>query len=594
MQRLLGRALLLTLLLGCAGLAAWSQAPSGGASRPAPAQSVPNFGNAPDADFSHGSNYHTFDREPLKFTSEVKHVLVPVIVRDRQGKHVGGLKKEDFRVFENGKERKVVSLEEIQASAKTIARNVPESGIYSNLDLAQEPPRRVTAIVIDLVNTPFLDQKTARQAVIELLADGVDERSIYALFAIQTNGLFMLHDYTTDTKTLITALSRVKAKLSTTQTVDQATMIANASDKGATTDRIANPEGMVAYEYELLSTVANAETLYAGYKEGVAAGDTLAAFQQIASRLAGVPGRKSMIWLTGSFPFTIDSTTEAISMDTPFLAYQRTMQLLNDANIAVYPVDTRGLLVNLMDASEHISGRAMLQPQTTINAKARVSQNSIATMQQFAAMTGGRAYYNRNDIANALRNAVDDSEAYYMLTYPMDNENTKQGWRKINVKLASLDHSVRAREGYFATKGTLEAGAFAGIDLQNAMNSPFDFTSLPLSVKLEPPAGAGPRRNIEFAMTLPARSISLSSESQNHLHLDVAYVVKDEAGKEVDRQGESFNADLNPQMVEQVQTKGLMWGKTLHLSPGRYSARFVLRDNNSGKIGSVVAPLQVD
>ncbi len=91
-----------------------------------------------------------------------------------------------------------------------------------------------------------------------------------------------------------------------------------------------------------------------------AVGSTLGAFQQIAHQLSGIPGRKSLFWITGSFPFDIDETSGSISVGTPFDAYQRTMQLLNDANVSLYPVDARGVVVvGEMDATMKVSREMM-------------------------------------------------------------------------------------------------------------------------------------------------------------------------------------------------------------------------------------------
>ena len=105
-----------------------------------------------------------------------------------------------------------------------------------------------------------------------------------------------------------------------------------------------------------------------------------------------------------------------------------------------------------------------------------------ATYETFASMTGGRPYYNSNDLVKGFRDAVRDSSEYYMLGYYLDHSDTKPGWRKLRVKVDREHAEVRARSGFFVTKTTVDPGTSRDIDVKLALESPMDYTALPVVV----------------------------------------------------------------------------------------------------------------
>ena len=104
-------------------------------------------------------------------------------------------------------------------------------------------------------------------------------------------------------------------------------------------------------------------------------------------------------------------------------------------------------------------------------------------------MTGGRAYVNTNDTRGAIRDAVQDGSAYYMLSYAVDKSDRRPGWRKISVKVG--DYHVRARHGYFLTQTTLDPLTTAKYDIDSALRSPRDYTGLPVRMVLNPVVANG-------------------------------------------------------------------------------------------------------
>jgi VWFA-related protein len=108
------------------------------------------------------------DNAEVKFTSRTELVLIPTLVTDKSGKHISGLKKEDFTVLENGAEQKIATFEEITSDPQRPSRpkspNSNEfSNEFSNALAGGQSNRRITLMVLDFINTPIMDQAAARR-----------------------------------------------------------------------------------------------------------------------------------------------------------------------------------------------------------------------------------------------------------------------------------------------------------------------------------------------------------------------------------------------------------------------------------------------
>jgi hypothetical protein len=320
---------------------------------------------------------------------------------------------------------------------------------------------------------------------------------------------------------------------------------------------------------------------------------TLDAMEHIAHALSGIPGRKSLIWLTGSFPLSLNPFSEILQgQGAAYL--RRTLQALNDANVAVYPVDIRGVI------NTEATGLDLGYP-TQLSGQRRNAQNpsNIAedptklrfeAMRSFASSTGGVPFYNNNNVAAGIRNAIDDSAAYYMLGYYRTDKNTDLRWKTVSVKVRGQGLQVRARTGYYAGQPSDNTTT---AELVNAMDSPWDYTGVPISIQWSgTPASDGPqKRKVPFEIMVNAASFDLS---RHHLQLQYAAAVKALDGKTINRWGQTLEGDINPEQEKQIASSGITFRNALSLPAGKYLVRFVVRDDVTGHIGSVLAPLQVN
>ncbi len=533
-------------------------------------------------------NFAKSDSRTLKFSTSVQMVLVPAVVTDKAGHHLTGLTKDDFVLLEDGREQKIASFEEIHAGAAPVFRPAASANEYSNVSVGDESPRHFTIIALDTVNTPFLDQSRAREALVKYLAETVSENQPVMLCTIGRAGIKVIHDFTTDPAVLRAALQKVHAELPPTAGAP------GPADAPPVDSKTFASQGASVEADQLLAFLQGLDQSPA-FQQGVAVATTLESFQYIAEAFAGIPGRKSLIWVTGSFPFNIDTDTSAmLGSDSPTGLYERTFQMLNNANIAVYPVDARGLVtVGMPDASVPATHASVMNPAPVIQNALSTHMDTIATLEQVAAMTGGRAFYNRNDLEGAFREAADDSSDYYLLGYYLDKGNTKPGWRKLTVRTHREGARVRARDGFFLTRTLMDPTQTHDMDLYVALQSPLDYSALPVTVRIASIQNEGDKRRVHFEIVLPANAASIDTSDSNRLNLDFAAVARDPKGDGKAVFSQTISSKLRPEGVAQIRDSGITYTNILDLPPGEYSIRFVVRDNLNGRMGSVLAPVKV-
>lgn len=520
-----------------------------------------------------------------KFTARSELVTVPVIVADKSGAHIQNLKKEDFVVTEDGEKQTIAVFEEITRSPEPVHRVPVQPQHFSNaVAMGSRVPPRLTIIVLDTVNTPFEDQAYARSELIKFLADSVRSREPTALLTIGRSGMKVIHDFTTDPAVLTAALKKVKGG---PQPLDQASQeeLPNAAQVG---DAMA----------KLLEFMRHTEQMQESFERRVSIMTTLQAMQQIAQAYAGVPGRKALIWASAGFPFSINPLSMTLKEVGPLHEsrsdvvplYEKTWRALNQAQIAVYPVDVRGL-VNTSYVGPSI-GRA---GSDYYDYQRWLQGETISSFQAFAEATGGRAAYNGNDLKGAFQKVADDNATYYLLGYYLDRRGKKPGWRKLDVKVHRDGAYVRSRSGFFLSSPASDAQDSARGDVGLALGSPLDYTGIQITgqwEQIQAAKGVG-KKKVTFLLSMPAHVFQVDEDDHNHVVVDFAAVARTETGAPGGDMSQTLDAHLRPESLDQVQNHGMDYRGSLIIAPGEYSVRFVVRDRLSGRMGSVLAPLKV-
>lgn len=517
------------------------------------------------------------DEGKVTFSARSELVQVPVVVSDSAGVHIPGLKKEDFSIFENGKEQTVAIFEEIHADKTPIQKPAVGLTETSNVLSGAHQPRQITIIVLDAINTPFLDQSYARGQVVKYLSENYQGEGPTSLVSLDYKGLHLLHDFTSDPNELVQSLHKVTGMLPQLDERDTAAL------------------ALAQYPASLQNVLrfVQSDSVIATARESDAIEATLDCFLHLAQSVAGVPGRKSLIWLTGGFPFVM---TDASSVPGYGLSpkYERTMQMMSDANIAVYPVDARGLVSYGFSGATRPGVRRGPTTRAAGNAaRSSLEQDIRVNLDQFASMTGGRAFYNSNDLTKGFKQAAEDGESFYVIGYYLNRKNTDSGWRKLKVQVHRENVHVLARSGFLVTPVTADTIASRPFDMLAALHSPLNATGLPVALRWTGTVQSGEKRKVSFLLGSAPDQVNVDSARNNHLSVDVAVLVQKKTGEDALQFARTVNSDLQADKVEQLAKLGFGYPGQLEIGPGDYMVRFVMRDNTTGRVGSVSAPLEI-
>jgi hypothetical protein len=322
---------------------------------------------------------------------------------------------------------------------------------------------------------------------------------------------------------------------------------------------------------------------------------TLAALESIAQHVSGLPGRKSLIWVSSSFPSWIGTDPQNL-MTTEFTfdkQIRHVMQELNQADVAMYPVDARGLFTD-PDFSAANQSMPIANPppgETRLGAAIAALGSTLPTMLQMADQTGGRAFVNTNDIWGAIRSAFDDAELTYTLGYYPSHGEWNGEFRPIRVVVDRPGAKARYRRGYFASVQSPNGNLDAKSLLYEAGHAPLEATAVGVTVRLRPfKSYVG--RQLAISISVDPNDLTFE-EDQGHWtgQLDIWAAQYSGKGKVVGGISKSLSFNLPEEDYRKLLRQGLSLYFNEQLKRGAKELAVVVRDAPSGKVGWVKVPL---
>ena len=266
------------------------------------------------------------------FRASTRLVEVSVVVHDRNGRPVADLTKADFELLEDGQPQSIEifsmqderSAEPARGSLRPPARATVLTGDVRQADVSNWRDGQgtsVTVILIDRINSRDIDQMFVRKQVVAFLEQaGATDR--VALYMLESSRIRVLHDFTTDTASLLRSLARYHAR-------------SNGDVDGA------RAVGPATGDPDLDAFLADSRQASQARAVRERAQITAAGLETVGQHLSGIQGRKNLIWVTSAFPLV--SRDEFGFVTTANAEATRIMRMLSDQNIAVYPVDDRGI-----------------------------------------------------------------------------------------------------------------------------------------------------------------------------------------------------------------------------------------------------------
>jgi len=530
----------------------------------------------------------------IKVTTHL--VQVDVVVTNGKGESVPGLTLDDFAIIEDGKPQKLASFTAYGAGTGASSgtadkgRSLPP-GVFSNRSL--NPEGAITIILLDALNTAVVDQAYARDQMLKYATAQHQPVQRTAILGL-TNSLLLLQDLTTDPKLLTAALAQRMPAYS-----------ALLNDPDLDRMEIRNACAQVAQVVERFEQELTAQRI------DMRVQTTFAAMQLIARAYGGLPGRKNLVWVSAAFPLML-APDQINSLSSRYYGEElrRTASMLERAQIAVYPVDARGLVgpAGASFTGLNRAGRLMSGPELSgeLANRANLLTSSHGAMQEIAEQTGGRAYYNRNDVDHAVALAIADGSSYYALSYYPENKSWNGKYRKISVKVSRDGVRLRHRRGYLASDLTRpnEPQGQRKREIEAALGDPMLQTMIGLegavistktvtgSTEAPPSSPGSGKRTLRVGFKVDPGSVSFE-DTQDGLHswsMELVAAAFDENRKIVGQISETLEGKLKPETYNKLMQQGLVFNTNLELASRFTRLRLLVRDNRTGLIGTLDIP----
>lgn len=525
---------------------------------------------------------------PIRVTTRL--VQIGVIVRDKNGP-VENLTKDDFAILDHGKRQPIdlFSVESVKTAAAAPTRPLAPN-TFSDLPQDAAMPRSITIVLLDNLNTlygtasEYLDEKSpnwmedlalrnAQLHLIEFIQElqPQDRVAVYGL----RHTLHILCDFTSDREQLLAILKNYDSRsITNSRIVEPGRVIVHSRGHD-------NPAADIA-EGAPMSTFENkGATIRAGAANEDRGAETMAALRQIAAHVANIPGRKNLVWLSANLPFS--GATMA--------------RVLSPANIAVYPVDARGLLAISPMVLANIPGTADADDVSGAsghldNMPAESSQPiGIASMEELAGETGGQAFVNTNDITGAIRKAVEDSAVTYTLGFYLDGASLDRKFHELKVEVRRKDLSLRYPRGYFALPDTALTKSDAQQMLATAVRSPLESSMIPVRATLERVNQPHPN-TLSLACWIDAHNIRFAQSGNARQGTMTVYVLgQNAAGEFLHHWDKTYDLRFTDDQFAELLNRGLQFHQDMQLHPDVTTLRVLIQDPATGSLGSLIIPL---
>ncbi len=518
----------------------------------------------------HGQN------RPAPFTLRVQSqiVLTNVVVRDKKtGQPIRGLKASDFTVMENGKPQAITSFdfqtvdEAARLNEATVSGKAPTIAQMLDRSLGAAPSQlRDHRLIVLFFDTASMQPEDIDRAV-DGAKDYIDKSMAPAdLVAVASLGttLSLDHDFTADKQALLRTVAKFNGS------TDSQGLAAGGTT--GSTDATADDAGSFAADDTEYSNLNTDRELYA--------------IQTIAKSLQRVDQRKSMLYFSGGLSRNGIENQASIRSATNAAAR---------ANMAIYTVDTRGLqaLSPLGDASSGSVRGTAAYSGASMQAKLDGNAGSQELLSTLASDTGGKAFLDSNDFAPAFQQIQHDTEAYYILGFRSSDPRKDGAFRKLSIKLNRQDAKLEYRPGYYAPadfQHQKTEDREAALTEQLRSDTPAVDVTVYLEAFYFRLSANG--YNVPMALVVPGSQIPFTrTKDQDKATLDIAAQVKNAQGIVVGNIRDTVKLAVDG--ANGAARRNIQYGTGFTLAPGHYQVKFVVRENETGNMGSFETTINV-
>ena len=557
---------------------------------PTDSTASPSGASAPTHNQAEAEQEALLSKLPV-YKTNARDVLVDVVVTKRNGDPALGLQKQDFELKEDGKAQAIDFFEE--HTAKTLPRETSQPlpklppNTYTNAPPAPHGDS-VNVLLLDTLNTAQQDQAYVHHEITDFLKK-MRPGTRVAIFALGSK-LRYVQGFTTDTSVLLAALNDKRNGAA-------AVKPAGTRDRSDQADDKADMARLTMMQSNGVGALEAAQADMAAIDFGARAAITFEALDHLANYLAGVPGRKNLIWFSSSFPVVIFPTPaqrKSIENSPAARGYldqvKKTADLLTVSKVAVYPVSAEGVMTEHIGEADSAGPAALEGPghmgstpdgpgsngtMSPFVAGSAERADTVAAMEQIAASTGGKAYFNTNDLNGALDRAINDGANYYTLSYSPADAKMDGSFRNIEVRLSKGHYTVAYRHGYNADapsaveaeSGTDPLSPSMKLGLPSATGLLFGVRVVPVTPQPVPDAktaGQNPklegpltRYSVDFFIRSTDVDLQLNPQGEQDGQIELAIVAYDRNGNPVNWDSVTQAINLKADAFDAIQTSGI-------------------------------------
>ena len=511
--------------------------------------------------------------------ANVNRVLTNVTVRDKKtGAVIKDLKASDFQIFEDKKAQKITTFDYQNVDqAVTLAEDTTVSGTSTtkkktiadlvNNDFAAQPDelkdRRLIVMFFDLSSMQPEDVERAVDAAKDYINNHMAPADLAASVSL-VSGLSMDQDFTSDKQALIAAVSKYDGT--------EGSGFASGSEGGGTDGSSDDSSSFVADDSEF-NALNTDRQLYA--------------IRTVCKSMEKVEQKKSMLYFSGGL------TRQGIENQASIRA--ATNECVK-ADTALYAVDTRGLqaLNAVGDASQGSKRGTGAYSGASMQSQLSSNFSSQETLGTLASDTGGKLFVDSNDFGPAFQQVQHDTEAYYIIGFRSSNTARDGSYRHLTINLLNHpDAKLEYRPGYYAQADFQHAKSEdRELALMEQMRSDVPATDVQVFLQALYFRLADGKFYIPMSVVIPGSQINaVQVKDKDKATIDFLGQVKDAQGITVGQVRQTVNLALDAN--QQVQKKNVQYSTGFTLAPGKYHVKFVVRENQSGNMGSFETDIQV-
>jgi VWFA-related protein len=473
-------------------------------------------------------------------------VQVGVVVRDAKGRAVEGLKKEDFEILDNGKPQPIAVFYGVEIGGLVAAAALPvaavssapaaPSGTFTN-QLAEKPSARggYSIILLDWSNTGPRNSMRAREQARQAV-ERLDPAEKIGLYSLDHGEIKVVNEIGSSKAAVLKSLKTLVGMPSPCYQ-DQMDGLDNvkADDSISACAGPPNPPVLVESYVKQRSQA------------------TVGIFEGIAAHLAGLPGRKSLIWISAGFPRYVEVGARRgdILSDE---AIDRAVRKLNNADVALYPVYSNP------------------------------NNFTWSAMDEFAKRTGGKVFYSGNGLDVGIQAAVEDGQANYMLAYYAPQDNSQAGFHKLSVRALRPGVQLRYKEGYFVDAPGKMGEKNRKDAVAEALTGLVDATSIPLEIKAT-------RQNNALKLRVSLQPDTLALKQNGDRWQGTVEFVTRFAKEDGSESAPPVSKRIELNLTRKTYGAGLVLLRTLELPANAVKLRVLVWNDPSGEIGTLTIPM---